>query len=115
MSAPAAAPGGGASGGAVDPLAPVAQPGAGGKLGVRVVSWQAVAAWTWNAGDDVCGICRNAFDACPPDAKFPGDDSPVVWGACGHAYHLQCITKWLASQAEQRCAICRQNWEFKAM
>ena len=31
--------------------------------------------WTWNAGDkdDVCGICRVAFDACPPDAKFPGD------------------------------------------
>ena len=112
MSAQAGAPGGGASGGAADPLAPVPQVGAG-KLGVRVVSWQAVAAWTWNAGDDVCGICRNAFDACAPEAKFPGDDSPVVWGQCGHAYHLQCITKWLASQAEQRCAMCRQPWEFK--
>ena len=53
--------------------------------------------WTWNAGDkdDVCGICRVAFDSCPPDAKFPGDDSPVVWGQCGHAFHLQCITRWL--------------------
>ena len=51
--------------------------------------------WTWNAGDkdDVCGICRVAFDSCPPDAKFPGDDSPVVWGQCGHAFHLQCITR----------------------
>jgi hypothetical protein len=38
------------------------------------------------------------FDGCPPDAKFPGDDSPVVWGQCGHAFHLQCITKWLNSQ-----------------
>ena len=64
--------------------------------------------WTWNAGDkdDVCGICRVAFDSCPPDAKFPGDDSPVVWGQCGHAFHLQCITRWLNSQAEQRCPIC---------
>ena len=42
----------------------------------------------------VAGICRMAFDGCPPDSKFPGDDSPVVWGQCGHAFHLQCITKW---------------------
>jgi hypothetical protein len=26
----------------------------------------------------------------------------------------QCIQKWLASQAEQRCPMCRQLWEFKA-
>ena len=84
-------------------------------LVVNIRKWQAVGVWTWNAGDadDVCGICRVAFDACPPDAKFPGDDSPVVWGQCGHAFHLQCITKWLTSQTEQRCPICRGNWEFK--
>ncbi|MDA9080556.1 anaphase-promoting complex subunit 11 [Candidatus Dependentiae bacterium] len=78
---------------------------------------QAVGVWTWNAGDkdDVCGICRVAFDSCPPDAKFPGDDSPVVWGQCGHAFHLQCITRWLNSQAEQRCPICRGAWEFKQL
>ena len=51
----------------------------------------------------------------PPDAKFPGDDSPVVWGQCGHAFHLQCITRWLNSQAEQRCPICRGAWEFKQL
>ena len=81
-------------------------------LVVNIRKWQAVGVWTWNAGDkdDVCGICRVAFDACPPDAKFPGDDSPVVWGQCGHAFHLQCITKWLNSQAEQRCPICRGAW-----
>ena len=83
-------------------------------LVVNIRKWQAVGVWTWNAGDedDVCGICRVAFDACPPDAKFPGDDSPVVWGQCGHAFHLQCITKWLNSQTEQRCPICRGAWEF---
>lgn len=86
-------------------------------LVVNIRKWQAVGVWTWNAGDkdDVCGICRVAFDACPPDAKFPGDDSPVVWGQCGHAFHLQCITKWLNSQAEQRCPICRGAWEFKQL
>ena len=58
----------------------------------------------------------------------------MVWGTCGHAFHLQCITKWLSAQAEQvmwqllpqwfclllnacalqRCPFCRRNWEFKA-
>ena len=46
--------------------------------------------------------------------KYPGDDSPVVWGVCGHAFHLQCITKWLSSQSEQRCPFCRRNWEYKS-
>ncbi|KAK9796647.1 hypothetical protein WJX73_008340 [Symbiochloris irregularis] len=81
---------------------------------VDIKDWHAIATWTWNAGDDVCGICRMPFDGCPPDGKFPGDDSPVVWGTCGHAFHLQCITKWLTSQTEQRCPFCRRLWEYKA-
>jgi anaphase-promoting complex subunit 11 len=93
-------------------------------------------------GDDVCGICRASFDACPPEAKFPGDDSPVVWGTCSHAFHIQCINKyvflhcvcstiavyciyqtiylfilikyrWLSSQPDQKCPFCRRPWEFK--
>ena len=84
---------------------------------LNVKTWHGVGAWTWGAGDvgDVCGICRIAFDGCPPDAKFPGDDSPVVWGKCGHAFHLQCITKWLsgANAEAPRCPICRGAWEFK--
>jgi anaphase-promoting complex subunit 11 len=65
------------------------------------------------AGDDVCGICRMPFDGCPPDGKYPGDDSPVVWGICTHAFHLQCINRWLQSQTEQKCPFCRRQWEFK--
>ena len=86
---------------------------------LNVKIWHGVGAWTWGAGDvgDVCGICRIAFDGCPPDAKFPGDDSPVVWGKCGHAFHLQCITKWLsgANAEAPRCPICRGAWEFKEL
>lgn len=81
---------------------------------VEIKKWHAVGVWTWEAGDDMCGICRNPFDGCPPESKFPGDDSPVVWGTCGHAFHLQCIQKWLGAQAEQRCPMCRRPWEFKA-
>ncbi len=53
---------------------------------------------------------ESLFDA----GKYPGDDSPVVWGVCGHAFHLQCITKWLSSQTEQRCPFCRRTWEYKS-
>lgn len=81
---------------------------------ISIKRWHAVGAWTWNAGDDVCGICRMPFDGCPPDGKFPGDDSPVVWGVCHHAFHIQCIQKWLASSAEQRCPMCRRAWEYKS-
>jgi anaphase-promoting complex subunit 11 len=63
---------------------------------------------------DLLIICRMPYDGCPPDGKYPGDDSPVVWGQCGHAFHLQCIQKWIHSQTEQRCPMCRRPWEFKA-
>jgi anaphase-promoting complex subunit 11 len=53
------------------------------------------------------------FDGCPPEGKFPGDDSPVVWGICSHSFHLQCINRWLSTQAEQKCPFCRRAWEFK--
>lgn len=80
---------------------------------VEIKGYHAVANWTWDAGDDVCSICRMPFDGCPPDCKVPGDDAPVVWGVCGHAFHLQCINKCLATQDEQRCPFCRRPWEFK--
>ena len=39
----------------------------------------------------------------------------MVWGMCGHAFHLQCINKCLATQEEQRCPFCRRPWEFKVL
>jgi len=83
---------------------------------VAVKTWKCVAKWQWNAGEneDCCGICRNAFEQAAPDCRFPGDDSPVVFGVCSHAFHLQCINKWLSSQSESRCPLCRSAWEFKA-
>lgn len=38
-----------------------------------------------------------------------------VWGACNHAFHLQCISKWLSSQqSESKCPLCRRAWDFRA-
>lgn len=36
---------------------------------VEIKEYHAVANWTWDAGDDVCSICRMPFDGCPPDCK----------------------------------------------
>ena len=43
---------------------------------------------------------------------YPGDGAPVVWGVCGHAFHLQCISQWL--QTKNTCCICRRDWEFES-
>lgn len=83
------------------------------QLKVRLKRLHAVAAWSWNANDDVCGICQAAFEGVCPGVKYPGEDCPVVWGKCGHAFHLQCVSKWLGQTASKNsCPICRQEWEF---
>ena len=69
------------------------------KLSINIRSWNSVATWKWIANDDTCGICRVAFDGCCPDCKLPGDDCPLVWGACTHCFHIHCIMKWLNRQA----------------
>ncbi|EEF50037.1 ring finger, putative [Ricinus communis] len=76
--------------------------------------WHAIASWTWDAQDETCGICRMAFDGCCPDCKLPGDDCPLIWGVCNHAFHLHCILKWVNSQTSQaHCPMCRREWQFK--
>ena len=50
---------------------------------VIIQKWDAVAQWRWKLGkeeeddEDLCGICRVAYDACCPDCKLPGDDCPL--------------------------------------
>lgn len=83
------------------------------RLRVRIKRFHGVARWTWNAGsdDEVCGICQSAFEGVAPGVKYPGDECPVVFGKCGHAFHLQCVATWLNS-SRQTCPICRREWEY---
>jgi anaphase-promoting complex subunit 11 len=82
-------------------------------LKVHIQRFHGVAQWSWNANDDVCGICQSAFEGTAPGVTLPGDHSPVVWGRCLHAFHLQCVSKWLQSaNSKNSCPICRQEWEF---
>jgi len=66
---------------AADPQPPRAEhkkPPAAVALKVRLKRFHAVAAWSWNANDDVCGICQAAFEGVCPGVKYPGEDCPVV-------------------------------------
>lgn len=83
------------------------------RIRVRIRRLHGVAHWSWNANDDVCGICQSAFEGTAPGVKYPGEDCPVVWGKCAHAFHLQCVSTWLAQASSRNsCPICRQAWEF---
>lgn len=48
----------------------------------------------------------NVGQCCEEVLDFVGPDT---WSSA-----LQCITKWLAAQQEQRCPFCRRPWEFKS-
>ena len=62
------------------------------RLRVRIRRFHGVAKWTWNVGrgdedeEEVCGICQSAFEGTPPGVKYPGDEAPVVFGVCKHAF-----------------------------
>lgn len=62
--------------------------------------------------EEVCTICQSAFEGIAPGTKFPGDECPVVWGKCGHSFHLSCVSTWLGDKTT--CPYCRAEWEFGA-
>ncbi|KAM7543008.1 hypothetical protein Aperf_G00000001599 [Anoplocephala perfoliata] len=82
-------------------------------LKMKINSWFGVATWRWCTNDSTCGICRNAFEACCPDCKLPGDDCSIIQGTCTHFFHMHCIFNWLhARQNSPTCPLCRQEWKF---
>ncbi|GAA5937790.1 anaphase promoting complex subunit 11 [Sporobolomyces koalae] len=61
--------------------------------------------------EDVCGICRVAYDGCCPDCKLPGDTCPPIWGECTHVFHMHCLLKWLdTDSSKQQCPMDRRPW-----
>ncbi|KAH8925900.1 RING/U-box [Atractiella rhizophila] len=99
---------------------------------VKIKAYHPIAVWSWNLkqnqplnaqatgneaedGDDeeedVCGICRIAFDGCCSDCKVPGDDCPLIWGECTHVFHMHCLLKWLNSpNSKNQCPMDRRPW-----
>lgn len=39
------------------------------KLVVRIERFHGVAKWSWNANDEVCGICQAAFEGAAPGIR----------------------------------------------
>ncbi|WAQ93089.1 hypothetical protein PtA15_18A146 [Puccinia triticina] len=61
--------------------------------------------------EDLCGICRVAFEVCCPDCKVPGDDCPLIWGECTHIFHMHCLLKWIGQESsKQSCPMDRRPW-----
>jgi hypothetical protein len=41
--------------------------------------------------------------------------APIAFGHCGHAFHIQCIMRWIAQpQSKNTCPICRRYFEFQS-
>jgi hypothetical protein len=60
---------------------------------------------------DKCDV----FSCCLTICILPLACIVAVWGKCKHAFHMQCIMKWLESQqnVKQDCPMCRQEWKFR--
>ncbi|GAB7366504.1 hypothetical protein MBLNU230_g8496t1 [Neophaeotheca triangularis] len=84
---------------------------------VTIKHVKAVAEWKWDLpeeSDDTCGICRVQFEGTCSKCKYPGDDCPIIIGACTHCFHMHCITDWIQSEASQgKCPMCRQVFKEK--
>ncbi|UVC50131.1 RING-box protein 1a [Theileria orientalis] len=87
----------------------------------KVKKWSAVAVWSWQISVDNCAICRNhIMDLCiecqatnTQDSQTITDDEgcTISWGACGHAFHLHCISRWLKTR--HVCPLDNTQWDFR--
>jgi anaphase-promoting complex subunit 11 len=84
---------------------------------VTIKSASLIATWSWShplAHDEVCGICRVAFDGTCPTCKFPGDECPLLIGKCQHSFHMHCLLMWVQQESSRGlCPMCRQPFQWK--
>ena len=59
------------------------------RLKLRIKRFHAVARWSWNVNDEVCGICQTAFEGTSPNVKYPGEvRSSIIKAANNVVVHL---------------------------
>ncbi|CDO94867.1 unnamed protein product [Kluyveromyces dobzhanskii CBS 2104] len=64
--------------------------------------------------EEVCGICRNRYDATCPSCEYPGSGCPIVLGLCNHNFHVHCIKQWLSTETSRGlCPLCRQGFQLR--
>ena len=106
-----------------------------GKKRFELKKWNAVALWSWDLEVDNCAICRNPImgpcincQSKQDAASAENEECTVAWGACNHAFHFHCITRWLKTRNVsfpfrryriqiitlfQVCPMDNNNWEFQ--
>ncbi|CCW71849.1 unnamed protein product [Phytomonas sp. Hart1] len=76
--------------------------------------WDAVALWSWKIPVDTCAICRNhIMELCIEcqSKQSPQDKCTVAWGACNHAFHTHCISRWLKTR--NVCPLDNKEWVYQ--
>jgi len=58
----------------------------------------------------VCAICRNSLHMQSIYNQPKGSDSKLVTGKCHHAYHFECIERWI--DKHKTCPMCSKKWEY---
>ena len=68
--------------------------------------------WAWDTINDCCPICRNSVNEDSiTNENDPDINSVVVVGMCGHAFHYDCISRWL--KTSKNCPLCNSIWEYQ--
>jgi len=72
-----------------------------------------VSQWGWDTINECCPICRNSVNEESIITEgSQNNSSHVVIGMCGHAFHYECINKWVKTSSNV-CPLCNDAWEYQ--
>jgi RING-box protein 1 len=80
------------------------------------VRFKCIATWTFDVCSENCAICRNSVTE--PSIEYQANPTTInqsgcslAYGVCNHAYHLDCIQRWLKQRST--CPLCNVEWNYQ--